>query len=102
MFSLFRVSQALIMGTLTIANALAFTPNLQKGLTAASKVIRLINRMPEVTEAPGASEKLWVSAIDPREALKTLVFHFRVHLTSNMPLCSFPIRPDQRKKFSKG
>lgn len=49
------------MGTITIANALAFTPNLQKGLTAAGKVMRLINRTPRVADAPGASEKLWVS-----------------------------------------
>lgn len=55
-----RVSQALIMGTATIANALAFTPNFQKGLTSAAKVLRLINRTPKVTDAADAKEKLWV------------------------------------------
>lgn len=52
-----RVSQSLIMGTTTIANALAFTPNFQKGLTAAARILKLINRVPVVTDSSNAQEK---------------------------------------------
>lgn len=48
------------MGTVTIANALAFAPNFQKGLTAAGKVVKLLKRVPKVTDAPGATDKKWV------------------------------------------
>ncbi|KAI7815643.1 ABC subfamily B member 5, partial [Rhyzopertha dominica] len=58
----FKVSQALIMGTVSIANALAFAPNFRKGLTAVHKVLKLINRQPRVADAPGAIDKTWNSA----------------------------------------
>ncbi|KAK5639991.1 hypothetical protein RI129_010802 [Pyrocoelia pectoralis] len=55
----FKVSQALIMGTVSIANALAFTPNFQKGITAAGKIFQLLNRVPKVTDAPDATSPQW-------------------------------------------
>lgn len=51
------------MGTVTIANALAFTPNFQKGLTAAGKVLRLISRAPKVADTADAKEKQWVRLV---------------------------------------
>lgn len=59
--AVFRVSQSLIMGTVSIANALAFAPNFQKGLTSAAKVLKLVNRIPKVTDNPDAVEKVLVS-----------------------------------------
>lgn len=53
----YRVSQSLIMGTTTIANALAFTPNFQKGITAAARILKLINRAPVVTDSSNAEDK---------------------------------------------
>ncbi|EFA00893.1 ATP-dependent translocase ABCB1 [Tribolium castaneum] len=55
----FKVSQSLIMGTVSIANALAFTPNLQKGLVAAARIIRLLRRQPLIRDEPGAKDKEW-------------------------------------------
>ncbi|GJQ78971.1 hypothetical protein Trydic_g133 [Trypoxylus dichotomus] len=46
----FKVSQALIMGTVSIANALAFAPNFQKGIVAAGKVFKLLNREPQIRD----------------------------------------------------
>ncbi|KAL1517855.1 hypothetical protein ABEB36_001563 [Hypothenemus hampei] len=43
-----KVVQSLIMGTVSIGNSLAFTPNLDKGLVAAKTVMNLINREPKV------------------------------------------------------
>ncbi|KAJ3662142.1 hypothetical protein Zmor_006501 [Zophobas morio] len=57
----FKVSQSLIMGTVSIANALAFTPNLQKGLTAASRIIRLLNRVPLIRDERDAKDQNWES-----------------------------------------
>ena len=51
------------MGTVSIANALAFAPNFQKGLTAAGKVFDLLNRVPKIRDSYNASENLWVNII---------------------------------------
>ncbi|XP_022900124.1 ATP-dependent translocase ABCB1 [Onthophagus taurus] len=53
--NVFKVSQSLIMGTVSIANALAFAPNFQKGLSAATKVFRLLNRKPKIQDSQNAS-----------------------------------------------
>ncbi|KAB0792571.1 hypothetical protein PPYR_14530 [Photinus pyralis] len=55
----FKVSQALIMGTVSIANALAFTPNFQRGITAAEKIFNFVNRVPKVIDSPNASAPDW-------------------------------------------
>lgn len=57
--NVYKVSQALIMGTVTIANALAFSPNLQKGVTAAHKALKLLNRVPKIKDIPNATDKEW-------------------------------------------
>ncbi|XP_018319200.1 multidrug resistance protein 1 [Agrilus planipennis] len=54
-----KVSQALIMGTVSIANALAFTPNFQKGFKAAAQIFELLNRQPAVRDAQNASADTW-------------------------------------------
>lgn len=88
------------MGSVTIANALAFTPNLRKGITAGVRVMRLINRKPKVTDAPDAKEKLWVKLIDQTVKLKVfLYFRFRVLLMWNTLKSSLLIRQDQRKRY---
>ncbi|KAG8222229.1 hypothetical protein J437_LFUL001427 [Ladona fulva] len=46
----FKVSQALIMGTFSVANALAFAPNFQKGLLAADRIFKMCARMPQITD----------------------------------------------------
>ncbi|XP_044766756.1 ATP-dependent translocase ABCB1 [Coccinella septempunctata] len=57
--NVYKVSQALIMGTVTIANALSFSPNLQKGINAAQKALKLLNRVPKIADVPTANEKQW-------------------------------------------
>ncbi|XP_054741296.1 ATP-dependent translocase ABCB1 [Anastrepha obliqua] len=57
--NVFKVSQALIMGTASIANALAFAPNFQKGITAAKKIFLLLSREPKILDKPGVSRDPW-------------------------------------------
>ncbi|XP_023032967.1 ATP-dependent translocase ABCB1 [Drosophila willistoni] len=57
----FKVSQALIMGTASIANALAFAPNMQKGISAAKTILTFLKRQPLVTDKPGVSQLPWHS-----------------------------------------
>ncbi|KAL3285372.1 hypothetical protein HHI36_019479 [Cryptolaemus montrouzieri] len=57
--NVYKVSQSLIMGTVTIANALAFSPDLQKGINAAQSALKLLNRVPKIKNNPNASEKEW-------------------------------------------
>ncbi|XP_033224904.1 ATP-dependent translocase ABCB1-like [Belonocnema kinseyi] len=48
--SVFKVSQALIIGTVMVANASAFAPNFQKGLQAAESIISLLERKPKLQD----------------------------------------------------
>jgi len=57
----FRVSQALIMGTASIANALAFAPNMQKGVSAAKTIFTFLRRQPMIVDRPGVSRDPWHS-----------------------------------------
>lgn len=57
----FRVSQALILGTASIANSLAFTPNFTKGLEAARNVKRFLARVPLIQDNINATDKQTVS-----------------------------------------
>nr|XP_023021695.1 multidrug resistance protein 1B-like [Leptinotarsa decemlineata] len=47
----FRVSQALVMGTTSIANSLAFSPNLTAGLEAAKNVKQFLARVPKIQDS---------------------------------------------------
>lgn len=47
-----KTAQALIMGTMSIANAMGFAPNFQKGITAASHIFHLLNRKPQIYDPP--------------------------------------------------
>ncbi|XP_055373170.1 ATP-dependent translocase ABCB1 [Condylostylus longicornis] len=51
----FKVSQALIMGSVSVANALAFAPNFQKGLTAAGHIFALLRREPKIQDPLGTA-----------------------------------------------
>lgn len=57
--NVFKVSQALIMGTMSIANAMAFAPNFQKGVTAAENIFKLLNRKPAIVDSPNANRAPW-------------------------------------------
>ncbi|XP_030388009.1 ATP-dependent translocase ABCB1 [Scaptodrosophila lebanonensis] len=57
----FKVSQALIMGTASIANALAFAPNMQKGISAAESIFKFLKRVPQIQDSPGVSREPWHS-----------------------------------------
>ncbi|VEN35825.1 unnamed protein product [Callosobruchus maculatus] len=57
----FKVSQALIMGTVSIANSLAFTPNFTRGIKAAKNVKRFLNRIPLIRNHPNCKTLSMVS-----------------------------------------
>lgn len=56
-FEHFSVTQALIMGSVSIANSLAFAPNFYKGMIAASKIGQLLNRQPQVQDPADLAEE---------------------------------------------
>jgi hypothetical protein len=51
------------MGTVSIANAMAFAPNFQKGIVAAAHIFHLLDRKPQIYDPSGTSEKNWVSML---------------------------------------
>lgn len=54
----FSVTQALIMGSVSIANSLAYAPNFQKGITSAAKINQLMERKPHIQD-PVDGKKNW-------------------------------------------
>lgn len=55
----FSVTQALIMGTVSISSAFAYAPNFQKGLLAAGKMNELFHRVPSVQDPDHGSDRQW-------------------------------------------
>jgi ATP-binding cassette subfamily B (MDR/TAP) protein 1 len=51
------------MGTVSIANAMAFAPNFQKGMVAASHIFHLLARKPQIYDPSETSERNWVSRL---------------------------------------
>jgi hypothetical protein len=47
---------------MSIANAMGFAPNFQKGITAASHIFHLLNRKPQIYDPPDDG-KHWVSGL---------------------------------------
>ncbi|XP_047112212.1 ATP-dependent translocase ABCB1-like [Schistocerca piceifrons] len=64
--NVYKVSNALIMGTNIVSNILSFAPNFQKGIDAASNAFHLFKRQPRVLDAPDALEDKWKSHGDVR------------------------------------
>ncbi|XP_031781202.1 ATP-dependent translocase ABCB1 isoform X2 [Nasonia vitripennis] len=73
----FKVSQALIMGTVMVANASAFAPNLQKGLIAAEQIINLIERRPRIQDPKNPAPATWVSDANVDYKKVTFVYSTR-------------------------
>ncbi|XP_055694549.1 ATP-dependent translocase ABCB1 [Lutzomyia longipalpis] len=59
--SVFVVTQALIMGTMSIAGAFAYAPNFQKGIIAAGKVDAIMNRIPQIRDPHEVKKKEWTA-----------------------------------------
>jgi hypothetical protein len=51
------------MGTMSIANAMGFAPNFQKGIAAAAHIFHLLERKPQIYDPAHVSERNWVSAV---------------------------------------
>ncbi|CAG9824229.1 unnamed protein product [Phaedon cochleariae] len=54
-----KVSEVMIVGSWSIGNAMSMTPNFQKGLIAARRIISLIDRTPLVKNVENPSKSLW-------------------------------------------
>ncbi|XP_024941153.1 multidrug resistance protein 2 [Cephus cinctus] len=57
--NLFKVAQSLITCSAVVASALSHTPNFQKGITTAEKVINLLNRFPSVMDPVDPKDEKW-------------------------------------------
>ncbi|XP_022920637.1 ATP-dependent translocase ABCB1-like [Onthophagus taurus] len=57
--NLFKISEALISGAWSVGNAVAFTPNLQKGISAAASITRILRRVPNILDHEKSSSYGW-------------------------------------------
>ena len=68
---IFRVAEALILGTMMVGQASAFQPNYNKAVIAAGRIFKLLDRKPQIDSASGDNAtglrlvcKIFISAID--------------------------------------
>lgn len=54
------MSETLITGAWSMGTAIAYTPNFQKGILSAKKIIQLINRVPLIRNPDFIRELIWV------------------------------------------
>lgn len=57
--TIFTVNEVMIVGTWSVGNALSVSPNFQKGLTAASRIISLLERVPAIRNVSNPLKSLW-------------------------------------------
>lgn len=63
-FCVCRVSECVIVGSWSIGTAVAFSPNFQKGVAAASDTFALLHRIPKIRNYPNAITTQWVLITD--------------------------------------
>ncbi|CAG9855746.1 unnamed protein product [Phyllotreta striolata] len=51
---IFKIAQAQMMGVVSIANALAFSPNLTRGINSAKKIKSFLSRLPSIRDVPNS------------------------------------------------
>ncbi|KAG5894745.1 ATP-dependent translocase ABCB1, partial [Gonioctena quinquepunctata] len=57
--TVFKVCEVMIVGTWSIGNAMSISPNFQKGLVAASRIIALLERVPVVRNILNPVRSMW-------------------------------------------
>ncbi|KAJ9585114.1 hypothetical protein L9F63_020544, partial [Diploptera punctata] len=74
--NVFKVAQALIMGTVSVANAMAFAPNFQKGKDAAGRIFHLLERKPQIYDPPNARNEKWIILSESNVNYKNVEFFY--------------------------
>ncbi|KAK8735748.1 hypothetical protein OTU49_005300 [Cherax quadricarinatus] len=77
--NVFKVAEALILGTMMVGQAVAFAPNFSKAKVAASHIFKLLERRSAISSSPGVGLKL----SGPVTNIELRGVHF-----------SYPTRPD--------
>jgi hypothetical protein len=72
------VSQTVIVGSWSIAVTFSFSPNFQKGLTAADRIFALLRRVPEVKNV---SKPLYLHRNDVSNIVQQYVPTFLYNIT---------------------
>ncbi|MPC74368.1 Multidrug resistance 65 [Portunus trituberculatus] len=54
----FKVAEALILGTMMVGQAVAFAPNYSKARVAASQIFHLLDRNPQIDSSAGIGLRL--------------------------------------------
>lgn len=55
------MSEAVIVGTWGVGNAVAYSPNFYKGIASAVQVFNMFDRVPQIRDSKNASTRSWVS-----------------------------------------
>ncbi|XP_017777587.1 PREDICTED: multidrug resistance protein 1B-like isoform X2 [Nicrophorus vespilloides] len=58
----FKVCESMIAGAWAVGNALAFAPNLQKGVVSSGKLIRMLRRIPAIRDNQNSTSLSWANS----------------------------------------
>ncbi|XP_059476187.1 ATP-dependent translocase ABCB1 [Neocloeon triangulifer] len=92
--SVFKTAQAIIMSTMSVAQAMAFAPNFSKGLMSAAKIFQLLERDPAIKDKQGAIE----GPLDTKGNVNYSDLHFVYPTRPNAPVLkglNLSIKPGQ-------
>lgn len=75
----FKVAEALILGTMMVGQASAFAPNYNKAMIAAARIFSLLDRKPKIDSAGGSGLRL--NKVDGDAEFKDAVFSYPTRKT---------------------
>jgi len=75
----FKVAEALILGTMMVGQASAFAPNYNKAMIAAARIFSLLDRKPKIDSASGSGLRL--NEVDGDAEFKDAVFSYPTRKT---------------------
>ncbi|XP_056648993.1 ATP-dependent translocase ABCB1-like isoform X1 [Diorhabda sublineata] len=79
--TIFTVNEVMIIGTWYLGNSMSLSPNFQKGFTAASRIISLLERVPTIRNIPNPLKSLWED-----ETIKYSQIHFSYPTRPSVPI----------------
>ncbi|XP_045621631.1 ATP-dependent translocase ABCB1 [Procambarus clarkii] len=80
----FKVAEALILGTMMVGQAVAFAPNFSKAKVAASHIFTMLERQPAITASPSVGLRLNT----PVTSIELNGVHFSYPTRSDVPILS--------------
>lgn len=98
----FRVSESVLLASMTIANTLAFVPNITKAARAAKRIFQLTANSSKHINVSELKTNFWVKTLRMRITISTLFATSRPKETFSSRKYTFLIQKGQQFPFYEG